>query len=210
MTTPSEPWPYGCHPDPIEQFRAWFRDAEGQGGGADPHEMALATATPEGFPSVRMVLLKSYDERGFVFYTNYESRKAQELEANPRAALLFWWRALDRQVRVEGTVARVDSAQSDAYFRTRPRESQISAWASPQSRVIPHRDDLERLFAETERKYEGRDVPRPPFWGGFRLTPHVIEFWIGGAARRHHRLRYRRDDASAGEQPRWIVEQLAP
>src|SRR5690606_2484102 len=112
MTTPSEPWPHGFHSDPMEQFRAWFRDAQEQGGGADPHEMALATATPEGRPSVRMVLLKSFDERGFVFYTNYESRKSRELEANPHAALLFWWRALDRQVRIEGSVARVAADQS--------------------------------------------------------------------------------------------------
>lgn len=210
MTTPSEPWPHGFHSDPMEQFRAWFRDAQEQGGGADPHEMALATATPEGRPSVRMVLLKSFDERGFVFYTNYESRKSRELEANPHAALLFWWRALDRQVRIEGSVARVAADQSDAYFRSRPRESQLSAWASPQSRVIPDRAHLERLFQETEEKFEGRDVPRPPFWGGYRLTPRVMEFWVAGPARRHYRLRYRRDDAAPGAPPVWIAEQLGP
>jgi pyridoxamine 5'-phosphate oxidase len=189
--------------DPLEQFRRWYADAEAAEIRA-PHAMALATAALDGGPSVRMVLLKEADERGFVFFTGYESRKGGELAANPRAALLFYWDPLGRQARVEGTVERVRDADSDAYFATRPRGAQIAAAASRQGRVLTSREELDARVAELEREHEGRDVPRPPHWGGYRLRPDLYEFWQHRESRLHDRLRYRRDDG------RWIIERLSP
>jgi pyridoxamine 5'-phosphate oxidase len=166
--------------------------------------MALATATPDGRPSVRMVLLKGSDERGFDFYTHYESRKGGELEANPRAALLFHWQPLGRQVRIEGEVARIPETESEAYFVTRPLESRLAAWASPQSRPLASRDVLERLYAEAAERFPGPDVPLPSHWGGFRLGPESYEFWQHGDDRLHDRVRYER----AGD--RWARARLAP
>jgi pyridoxamine 5'-phosphate oxidase len=190
-------------PNPIEQFRGWFGEALA----ADIHEpnaMILATASPDGLPSARVVLLKGFDERGFVFYTNYEGRKSRELEANPRAALLFYWGELERQVRVEGRVSRVPDRESDAYFAGRPRGSQLGAWASEQSRPVRDRGALERRQRELEDEYEGREVPRPPFWGGYRVEPETMEFWQGRENRLHDRLRYRRSRGG------WEIERLQP
>jgi pyridoxamine 5'-phosphate oxidase len=190
--------------DPIAQFRAWFVDAQ-QAGGVEPNAMTLATASPDGQPAARTVLLKGLDERGFVFYSNYESDKGRELDANPRAELLFYWPALERQVRVRGTVERVTRAESEAYFHSRPKGSQLGATVSPQSRVIPGRDALEREHAALQERYADADVPLPDFWGGYRVLPTSIEFWQGRKSRLHDRLRYRRDATDA-----WIVERLAP
>jgi pyridoxamine 5'-phosphate oxidase len=186
-------------PDPLEQFRRWFAEAEGAGIRA-PNAMALAT----GGPSVRMVLLKGADERGFVLFTGYVSRKADELATNPRAALLFFWDALGRQVRVEGAVDRVPDAESDAYFATRPRGAQLAAAASRQSSVLAGREELDHRVAELDRKHEGRDVPRPEHWGGFRVVPDIYEFWQHRDDRLHDRLRYRREGDG------WVVERLSP
>ena len=188
-------------PDPLRQFAAWFEEA-GAAGVRAPEAMALATAATDGRPSVRMVLLKGFDERGFVFFTGYESRKGAELAANPRAALLFHWDPLGRQVRIEGPVERVSEGESDAYFRSRPRGAQISASVSPQSRVVESRASLEALAAELEAG--GDEIPRPPNWGGFRVRPETYEFWQHRANRLHDRLRYRREDGA------WILERLAP
>ena len=185
-------------PDPLRQFERWREEA----GGLDT--LALATATAEGAPSVRMVLLKGADERGYVFHSSYEGRKARELAENPRGALLFYWQEPGRQVRVEGEVERVDQAESEAYFRTRPRGGQLAAWASTQSEVIGSREELEERFRAVETQYEGRDVPLPPHWGGFRLVPETYEFWEHRDNRLHDRFRYRRGD---GE---WVVERLSP
>ena len=190
-------------PSPIDQFRGWFGEALA----ADLHEpnaMTLATATPDGRPSARVVLLKGFDERGFVFYTNYEGRKSRELEANPRAALLFYWGELERQVRVEGRVSRVPDTESDAYFAGRPRGSQLGALASEQSRPVRDRGALERRLRELEGEYEGREVPRPAFWGGYRIEPETVEFWQGRENRLHDRLRYRRSEGG------WKIERLQP
>ena len=180
-------------PDPIEQFRGWFDDALA----ADLHEpnaMTLATATPGGRPSARVVLIKGFDERGFTFYTNYGGRKAGELEANPHCALVFYWGELERQVRIEGRASRISDEESDAYFASRPRGSQLGAWVSEQSRSIENRGALELRLRELEREYEGRKVPRPPFWGGYRVEPEVLEFWQGRENRLHDRLQYRRSE----------------
>ena len=188
-------------PDPLRQFAAWFEEA-GAAGVRAPEAMALATATSDGRPSVRMVLLKGFDERGFVFFTGYESRKGAELAANSRAALLFHWDPLGRQVRIEGPVERVSEGESDAYFRSRPRGAQISATVSPQSRVVESRASLEALAAELEAG--GDDIPRPPTWGGFRVRPETYELWQHRANRLHDRLRYRRNGGG------WTIERLAP
>jgi len=177
--------------DPIDLFKDWFKVA-GQSGILLPESMALATASPDGAPSVRMILLKAVDERGFVFYTNYESRKAAELEANPRAALCFHWGVLQRQVRAEGRVERVSPEESRAYFATRARGSRVGAWASHQSEPLASREELEERVKKYEREFAGGDVPLPPFWGGYLLRPDRIEFWQGKADRLHERLLFRR------------------
>lgn len=190
--------------DPIDLFKEWFHVAE-EAGILLPESMALATATPDGAPSVRMVLMKGVDERGFVFYTNYESRKAAELEANPQASLCFHWGVLERQVRVEGRVERVSEEESFRYYSSRARGSRVGAWASKQSEVLPERAELENRVKEFDEKYPGDDVPLPPFWGGYLLRPTVIEFWQGKVSRLHDRLRFTRD----GEGP-WSTELLYP
>ena len=190
-------------PDPLEQFRRWYAEAEGAEIRA-PQAMALATSTADGAPSVRMVLLKGADQRGFVFFTGYVSRKAGELDANPRAALLFHWDALGRQVRVEGHVERVAGQESDAYFATRPRGAQLAAAASQQSSVLRDRAEIDTRVEELAREHEGSEVRRPDHWGGYRLVPEAYEFWQHRDDRTHDRLRYRRAN---GE---WVVERLSP
>lgn len=192
--------------DPIERFRELFSRASAVDRSIipEPSAMTLATATPEGRPSARVVLLKSFDKEGFVFYTNYESRKGGELHANPFAALCFYWGPLDVQVRVEGKVQKLHALEADAYFASRPRGSQIGAWASQQSRPMESVEELEARVAEFEKKYEGGEVPRPPHWSGFRVEPWVLEFWKGRESRLHERHRYTR----AGSE--WRVEILNP
>jgi pyridoxamine 5'-phosphate oxidase len=190
-------------PDPLTQFRRWYEDAEAAGVRA-PEAMALATATSAGTPSVRMVLLKGADEDGFSFYTGYVSRKAAELESNPRAALLFYWDPLGRQVRIEGTVERVSAEESDAYFATRPRGAQLAASASRQSSVLPDREKLDRRVAELDYEHAAREVRRPEHWGGYRLMPDAYEFWQHREDRLHDRLRYRREGGG------WTIDRLSP
>jgi len=193
--------------DPLAQFARWMQDAM-NAGLPEPNAMVLATATRDGVPSARTVLLKGVDERGFTFFTNTDSRKGAELAANPRAALVFPWHALERQVRVSGPVSVVDRAEAGAYFASRPHGSQLGAWASPQSQVISGRADIDARLAEVaERWTEGDAVPLPDFWGGYRVAPEEVEFWAGRADRLHDRLRFRRDrDAPDG----WLLERLAP
>jgi pyridoxamine 5'-phosphate oxidase len=191
-------------PDPIRQFKSWFDEAA-LSEVAEVNAMALATATREGRPSVRVVLLRGVDERGFTFFTSYESRKARELEANPFASMVFFWHDVERQVRVEGQVERVTAEESDLYFESRPAGSQLGAWASPQSQVIPNRDTLDAQFRELESRYPDGKIPRPAGWGGYRLVPESIEFWQGRPNRLHDRLRYTRVDPGG-----WIIERLAP
>lgn len=190
-------------PDPLAQFALWYEEAQ-QSTVALPHAMALATADAQGRPSARMVLLKECDRRGFVFYTNSNSHKGRDLSQNPRAALVFHWEPLRKQVRVEGAVERVSSEEADAYFATRPRGSQLGAWASPQSESIPDRTALERETDQLEAHYAERDVPRPPHWNGYRVCPDTLEFWVDRASRLHDRFEYRR--SSQG----WQIRQLAP
>lgn len=192
--------------NPVRQFQRWFEEALACGMPmADA--MTLCTASPDGKPSARMVLLKGIDDSGFVFYTNYRSRKALELEANPFAALVFYWEPLERQVRVEGRVSRISASESDKYFQTRPRESQLGAIASPQSEVIESRAVLEERYSQLENKFgdESRLVERPQHWGGYRLQPDRIEFWKGRPGRLHDRLLYERQPAGD-----WIISRLAP
>jgi len=191
-------------PDPTRQFAAWFRQAAEAGVGA-PEAAALATASAGGVPSVRMVLIKHYDERGFVFYSNYESSKGEDLEANPHAALLFYWELLGRQVRIQGGARRTTLEESAAYVRSRPRGSQLSALASPQSRPIESREVLEQRVAELAVQHQGAELPLPDGWGGYRITPESFEFWQHRADRLHDRLRYAR-----GADGRWRVHRLAP
>jgi len=193
-------------PDPIGQFLRWFEDAEAAGI-ALPNATALATAGADGQPSVRHVLLRDADQRGFVFYTNHGSRKGRQLDENPRAGLVFLWKVLDRQVSVTGGVRRVDDEESDAYFATRPREAQIGAWASAQSSVLRDRRELEELVEDVSARFGDAPIARPPHWGGYRLTPDTVEFWQGRAFRLHDRFRYTRD---VDERTGWQVERLAP
>lgn len=189
--------------DPFRQFEKWFQEAEAAKI-VEPNALTLCTATKDGRPSGRTVLLKGVDGRGFVFFSNYESRKGRELHENPHATLVFPWIALERQVIVEGKVARVSREESEAYFHSRPRASQIGAWSSQQSSVIAGRSMLEDGMKALEQKYAGREVPLPPHWGGWRLQPEAVEFWQGRRSRLHDRLRYRR------ERDGWVVERLAP
>ena len=191
-------------PDPFKLFRRWFDDAIASGSRL-PEAMTLATASKDGKPSARIVLLKQLDNQGFVFYTNYNSRKARELEANPYASLVCYWVQLDRQVRMDGSVERVSAAESDEYFATRPRESQLGALASPQSEAIEGRKFLEQRFRDFESMYRDRSVPRPAHWGGYRLKPEQIEFWQNRSGRLHDRLLYERQDDG-----NWSIKRLAP
>ena len=192
-------------PDPVSMFGIWMQDTI-DAGLHEPNAMVVSTVSAEGQPSSRMVLLKGVDERGFVFYTNYESRKGADLSASPLAALLFPWHDLQRQVRVEGKVERVSDEESQAYFASRPRGSQLGAWASPQSREVSSRAELDSHYAEVEERFgEEGEVSLPPYWGGFRVLPEVVEFWQGRKGRMHDRLVYRREGASG-----WRTSRLAP
>jgi pyridoxamine 5'-phosphate oxidase len=191
---------------PVEQFARWFKQAATEGGLFEPNAMIVSTADAEGRPSSRTVLLKGFDERGFVFYTNYESRKGRELAVNPYVSLLFPWHAMARQVIVQGVAHRTGRDETAAYFRTRPHGSQLGAWASTQSSVIAGRDALDAAYADLEARYpEGEQVPVPPHWGGFRVVPSTVEFWQGRENRLHDRLRYVAEPGGG-----WRVERLSP
>jgi pyridoxamine 5'-phosphate oxidase len=189
---------------PLPLFTRWYEEAVAANL-PEPNAMTLATAQLDGTPSARIVLLRGFDEGGFDFYTNYESRKGEELAANPRAALVFFWAAFQRQVRVEGTVHKLSAEASDAYFQQRPLGHRLGALASPQSRVVAARAVLEERMEQLSREFADREVPRPPHWGGYRVVPHSIEFWQGQPNRLHDRIRYRRAEAGG-----WIIERLAP
>lgn len=191
-------------PDPFAQFARWFDDTSATEI-HEPNAMTLATATRDGVPSARMVLLKGVDARGFVFFTNYSSRKGHELDDNPRAALVFYWDELHRQVRVEGAVEKVSHEESDAYFAARPVGSRIGAWASPQSEVVEGREVLEARVREVSERFGDGAIPRPEFWGGYRVVPSSVEFWQGRTSRMHDRVRYRREGGGG-----WRIERLAP
>lgn len=190
-------------PNPFRQFGKWFKDAEALVP-ILPNAMMLATATKEGVPSARMVLLKDFDEQGFVFYTNYQSQKGRELDENPIAALSFYWAEPGRQVRITGFADRTSRSESEAYFHTRPIDSQLGAWASNQSEVISSRDVLEGRMDELLKQFEGRRIPLPPYWGGYRVAPFIFEFWQNRESRLHDRIRYTKRE---GE---WLIERLAP
>lgn len=192
-----------AHPDPFVQFGLWF-DAAVAAELPEPNAMTLATATPDGIPSARIVLLKDFDDRGFVLFTNYESHKGQELEVNPQAALVFLWTELERQVRIQGIVEKISPEQSDGYYYSRPPGSRLGAWASNQSQVVADRGVLETRLAELQVQYPEGDIPRPPHWGGFRVIPNMIEFWQGRSSRLHDRLRYRKSETA------WTIDRLSP
>ncbi len=202
MNDPTEPTT-ATH-DPFALFERWYGEARAREPN-DSNAMALATADAQGRPSVRMVLLKGHGPGGFIFYTNFEGRKASDILANPHVALLFHWKSLRRQVRIEGPVTRVEDAMADAYFASRSRDSQLGAWASDQSRALPDRATFERRFAQVEARYEGQAVPRPPHWSGFRVTPQAIEFWLDRPHRLHERTRYEADGAGG-----WHASMLYP
>ncbi|MCB0167694.1 MAG: pyridoxamine 5'-phosphate oxidase [Anaerolineae bacterium] len=190
--------------NPLEQFKVWLDEAIA----ADiiePQAMTLSTATIDGIPSARTVLLRGFDERGFVFYTNYQSQKGRELAENPHAALTFYWSVLHRQVRIAGSVSRVSSEDSDSYFKSRPEGSKIGAWASKQSQVLRSRAELEREVKEFETEFKDKEIPRPLYWGGYRLAPDVIEFWQGQTSRLHDRFRYVRENDES-----WLIQRLSP
>jgi pyridoxamine 5'-phosphate oxidase len=191
-------------PSPFKQFELWFNQAMAANL-LEPNAMTLATVTAAGLPDARIVLLKGFDDRGFVFYTNYRSQKGQELAANPHAALVFLWGDLERQVRVVGRVAKATNLEADTYFQSRPLGSRLGAWASTQSEVIPSREFLETRMAELEQEYQGREIPRPDHWGGFRVVPTELEFWQGRPSRLHDRLRYKLQYDGA-----WVIDRLAP
>jgi len=191
--------------NPYKQFNEWFQDVL-QEKIEEPNAMTLATATKEGKPSARVVLLKEVDENGFIFYTNKESRKGQELKENPEAELLFYWFSQQRQVRISGTVELLSEQESQAYFQTRPLGSQLGAWASKQSQALENREQLEQAFHEAEEKYKGRLVPMPPYWGGYRVRPNRFEFWQGRSNRLHDRLVYSLDEKNN----KWLVQRLYP
>ena len=192
------------NPDPVVEFDRWFTQAR-EAKVPEPNAMTLATATREGAPSARIVLLKGYDERGFVFFTDYRSRKGTELEQNPQASLVFFWPELERQVRIIGTVERTSAQESEEYFRTRPRGSRLGAWVSHQSRVIPSRAQLESGLRQVKERFPTDDVPLPPHWGGYRLRPQEVEFWQGREDRLHDRIRYLRKKGGG-----WQLERLSP
>ncbi|MBW4511904.1 MAG: pyridoxamine 5'-phosphate oxidase [Scytonematopsis contorta HA4267-MV1] len=191
-------------PNPFIQFRKWF-DQACSAKLPEPNAMTLSTATPDGKPSARMVLLKDFDARGFVFFTNYNSQKGQELAENPQAAIVFWWAELERQVRISGHVEKVSENESDKYFYSRPFNSRLGAWVSNQSEIISSRDILEQSMEELQKKYQNQDVKRPPHWGGLRVIPMEIEFWQGRPSRLHDRLRYTCTDNNT-----WKIERLSP
>jgi pyridoxamine 5'-phosphate oxidase len=191
--------------NPITLFTDWFAQAR-QIEKRDPTAMILATATPQGVPSVRTVLLKAFDEQGFVFYTNLQSRKVQELQTNPHVALCFYWPVLDKQVRIEGQIKPVSETEADQYFATRARGSQIGAWASAQSQILPHPSDLLKKYQEIEQQFANKTVPRPPFWSGFRVIPNYLEFWQQGQYRLHTRICYRNPTADG----QWQINYLYP
>ena len=191
-------------PDPIKQFANWFTMAI-EAGIRDVNAMSLATATPDAHPFVRIVLLKGFDQNGFVFFTNYESEKGRQLEANPHAAMVFYWIELDRQIRITGSVAKTSAEESERYFHSRPPASQLGAWASPQSQMIEGRDVLEARLAEATERFAGKPIPLPPYWGGFRVIPDAIEFWQGRPNRLHDRFRYARQPDGS-----WSLHRLAP
>jgi len=193
-----------AEPNPFQQFQVWFDQAL-SAQLLEPNAMTLATVTAEGKPSARVVLLKHFNEQGFVFYSNYHSRKGQELGQNPWAALVFWWASLERQVRIEGRVEQVSEQESDAYFYSRPWGSRLGAWASEQSQVVSDRQVLEQRLVELEQQYQDQEIPRPPHWGGYRLVPIAIEFWQGRPNRLHDRLSYHRL-----EDGNWQIERLSP
>lgn len=190
--------------EPFAQFAVWFAEAA-ETDLLEPNAMTLATADENGRPSARLVLLKDFDEQGFVFYTNYESRKGRELAVNPWAALTFWWGNLQRQVRIEGRVERVSAEESDVYYNSRPLGSQIGAWASQQSRMIEDRAELEERLAALEARFAVEEIVRPPFWGGYRVVPTAVEFWQGGVNRLHDRFLYSRQADGS-----WLIERLSP
>jgi pyridoxamine 5'-phosphate oxidase len=191
-------------PDPLKQFGKWYEEAI-KANCLQPDAMTLATSTPDGVPSARMMLLKDFDQNGFLFYTNCDSRKGEDLSQNPRASIVFWWSLLERQVRIEGSITKVSEQEADAYFSTRPRGSCIGAWASNQSKIIGSRRVLDDRYNELEENYQGKEIPRPPYWMGYCLKPISIEFWQGRPNRLHDRIRYR-----LVQDGRWIIERLAP
>lgn len=191
--------------NPFHQFKIWFEEAQ-KANNLEPNAMMLATATKKGKPSSRTVLLKGIDERGFIFYTNYESRKARELDENPYASATFYWPQLERQVILEGQIEKISTIESDKYFQARPRNSQISSWVSKQDQIIGSRDELEQEFKKIEKKFEGKPIPRPPFWGGYRILPKAMEFWQGRENRLHDRFRYIWEEANNA----WSIVRLAP
>ncbi|HSV75768.1 MAG TPA: pyridoxamine 5'-phosphate oxidase [Bacteroidales bacterium] len=198
--------PFGksiAHSNPIAQFAIWYDQAV-QSGLLEPGAMTLATVAPDESPSARIVLLKAFDDRGFVFYTNYNSAKARHLAVNPNVSLIFLWLELQRQVRIEGRTEKVTGSESDEYFSTRPRASQIGAWASPQSQEIPGRQNLDDRYLAMEKEFQGKEIPRPEFWGGYRVIPETIEFWQGREGRLHDRLIYRKYEGQ------WTINRLAP